>query len=558
MNEIDFFAMFYTTLGGLGLFFLGLSYLSESLQSLASNFIKKLINVATSNRITAVVVGIILTAIVQSSSISTVMVVGLVNAGLMNLMQAIGVILGANIGTTITGWILVIKIGKYGLLLIGLGIFPMLFSKKTNVASIGKCILAMGLIFQGLSFMSSAFKPLRTYEPFISNLELFDAQSMLSVLGCIAIGCVLTVVIQSSSAMLGITIALASTGSITYPTAAALVFGENIGTTITALLASVGANTSAKRAAYSHAIFNIFGVSLMILIFQPYISFIDSIVPGLPDSLDSNGTKPFISAHIAMVHTFFNVTATIAALPLIGYIARAVTWLVPSSEKTEARSLKHIHTGVASNSEVALNMVELELGDMFKLIDKLFLNTKDYLSSKKNNKELLDKIYDLEEVSDKVNAEVREFCCSIIEGEMTQEQSYRAYALNRVANEVESIADYCLSISKYKCELYEKKIDLSKEAWEDIYAYFNSVYSFYSKASKSISPQSQSVLKELKQEAMLLKSDADKMKGNHLARMKNGSCNPIPAIVFSDIAVSMRRVKNHSVNLIEAINRQSL
>ena len=156
MENIDFFKMFYTAVGGLGIFFLGLRFLSESLQSMAGSFIQRLINVATSNRFTAVIVGIVVTMIVQSSSISTVMVVGLVNAGLMKLTQAIGVILGANIGTTVTGWILVLKVGKYGLLLIGLGVFPMLFSKRSKFSSAGKCLLALGLIFLGLSFMSGA------------------------------------------------------------------------------------------------------------------------------------------------------------------------------------------------------------------------------------------------------------------------------------------------------------------------------------------------------------------------------------------------------------------
>jgi phosphate:Na+ symporter len=553
MEEIDLFKVFYTALGGLGVFFLGLSFLSESLQSIAGNFIKRLINLATSNRITAVIVGVLVTAIVQSSSISTVMVVGLVNAGLMNLTQAIGVILGANIGTTITGWILVVKIGKYGLLLVGLGIFPMLFSKKAKLAATGKCFVALGLIFQGLSFMSGAFKPLRSYEPFISNLTMFDAQTVFSVLGCVLIGCILTFVIQSSSAMLGITIALAATGSISYPTAAALVLGENIGTTITALLASVGANKSAKQAAFSHAIFNVCGVCIMVLFFKQYISFVDSIVPGIPDELSPDGSKAHIAAHIAMGHTLFNVTATIIAIPLLGYLAKLVTWLVPANEKEE-HHLEYIGTAGTANTEVALNMVELELQNMVKIVEDLFCQSERYLLAREHDQKLLDRIYKLEKISDNINSEITDFCCKIVEGKLSLEQSVRAYALIRAANELESVADYCHSIASYRHRLFRNDLDFSESAWAEVNGYFVEIHQFFSKIIEALPDLNKEKIEALSGTARELNDKADEMRTSHLERMRQGSCKPLPALTFSDMAVAMRRVKNHSVNLYEAMS----
>ena len=237
---IEPFKMGYTAIGGLGIFILGMKYLSDSLQSLSGGLIRKAISSVTTNRFLAVIVGLVVTTFVQSSSITTVMVVGLTNAGLMQLSQAIGVILGANIGTTITGWILAVKVGKYGLLLIAIGVFPMLFSKNDRFSATAKVLVALGMIFFGLEIMSGAFKPLRSDEGFMNLMLTLDAQSLFSILGCVAIGCVMTMIIQSSSAMLGITIALALTGAIPLYTAVALVMGENIGTTITAQFAAIG------------------------------------------------------------------------------------------------------------------------------------------------------------------------------------------------------------------------------------------------------------------------------------------------------------------------------
>ena len=257
---MDTFKIIYTLLGGLGIFFFGMKQMSDALQQAAGDVITRVINSLTSNRILAVTVGVIVTMIVQSSSVTTVMVVGFVNAGLMQLTQAIGVILGSNIGTTITGWIISIKVGKYGLLFIGLGIFPSLFSKNNKIQNIGRVVFGVGMIFFGLQLMSGAFKPLRTNEEFLNMISYFSGNHYGSYLASILVGCLLTVIVQSSSAMLGITIALSVSGVISFSTAVALVLGENVGTTITALLASVGTSTNAKRAARAHALFNLFGV----------------------------------------------------------------------------------------------------------------------------------------------------------------------------------------------------------------------------------------------------------------------------------------------------------
>src|SRR5690606_10140854 len=214
------------------------------------------------------------------------------------------------------------KVGGYGLLFIGVGMFPMMAGKSDRTVAIGTTLAALGLIFTGLEFMSGAFAPLREDEGFISYLHLFDAQTLPGLLGCVAIGCLLTVIIQSSSAMLGITITLASTGIIDFNTAVALIIGENIGTTITAQLAVIGANTSAVRAARAHAIFNILGAVVFVMMFKYYVVFIDWLVANPANAVSEDGSRPYIAWHIAIAHTMFNVLNVLIWIPLITFLVK--------------------------------------------------------------------------------------------------------------------------------------------------------------------------------------------------------------------------------------------
>ena len=267
----------FAVCGGLGIFLLGMKNMSEGMQAVAGERLRKMIGAITNNRLMASGVGSLVTCIIQSSSVTTVMVVGMVNASIMTLTQAIGVILGANIGTTITGWILVVKIGKYGLPLLGIAAFFYLFSKKDKIRFLAMFLMGLGMVFFGLELMKNGFAPIKEMEGFVEWFHRFSPDSYLGVWKCVLVGAALTAVVQSSSATLGITIALALTGTIDYVTAAALILGENIGTTITAFLASLGAFTNARRAAYAHVVFNVIGVFWITLLFVPYTNLISRI-----------------------------------------------------------------------------------------------------------------------------------------------------------------------------------------------------------------------------------------------------------------------------------------
>lgn len=546
------FEMAYTALGGLGIFFLGMKFLSESLQALAGDLIRKIINLLTTNRILAVLVGTLVTTIVQSSSVTTVMVVGMVNAGLMNLAQAIGVIFGANIGTTITGWIIAIKVGKYGLLFLALGSFPMFFIKNDRWKSTGKLLVALGFVFIGLKTMSGAFKPLRNDHTFTSYLHLFTADSYFSLLGCILIGCLLTMIIQSSSAMLGITIALASTGTISFQTAMGLVLGENIGTTITALLASIGTNITAKRAARAHAVFNVLGVFAMSFLFWKYVHLVDWVIAGDPNFMATDGSKPNIAAHIAAGHSLFNVTATILFLPLLGYLAKFVTWITPGDEKKEKSSFLPIPNAAVAPA-LGLEQAELSVNQMMDELKSLIKNTQKYIALEEDNPKLMDKIVKAENLFDTQQKDITLFLVNLLESPLTTEQSALAYALIRQADEIESVSDYCVKLAKLYLKTMKDKKGVSANAKREMQELLEEVERFYDKALNYSKSKDSGDIENFEVTKNQINHQAKRVRENHLKRIKDGKCSALAGLAYSDMIVAARRIKDHSVNIIEAV-----
>ncbi len=551
---MDTFKIIYTLLGGLGIFFFGMKQMSDALQQAAGDVITRVINSLTSNRILAVTVGVIVTMIVQSSSVTTVMVVGFVNAGLMQLTQAIGVILGSNIGTTITGWIISIKVGKYGLLFIGLGIFPSLFSKNNKIQNIGRVVFGVGMIFFGLQLMSGAFKPLRTNEEFLNMISYFSGNDYGSYLASILTGCLLTVIIQSSSAMLGITIALASTGVIGFNTAAALVLGENIGTTITAILASVGTSTNAKRAARAHAIFNILGVLIIFSILPMYLSFIEWLVPGVADQTLADGSKPNIAQHIAASHTFFNVTATLVFLPFLGVLAKLVTKITPEKEGEVKPAL--ILVGEASEvlPATAIVQADSEVKKMKDILDRMQLVTLSYLEKGKT-KDLV-KVKDYEQITDNIQKEVTVFLGKVMEKPMSPDQSKHTQALIKIADEYESIADYLERIVSYKSKLKEDA--LKGKSLEEYDKFMTNIWDFFQLSTVGFFDAEKHDMDLVTRKSEELRIWANDMRDRHLDRVSKGEYEPISALTYSDMVVALRKIRAHGLNVaytLEMLNK---
>lgn len=551
---MEIFKLIYSVLGGLGIFFYGMKSLSEALQSVAGDVIKNVINHLTKNRFVAVLVGLIVTTLVQSSSVTTVMVVGFVNAGLMQLTQAIGIIFGANIGTTITGWIISIKVGKYGLLFIGLGIFPLLFGKTNNWRQIGRVFFGIGMIFFGLMIMSDAFKPLREMPSFIDSISYFSGQNYPAYFASILVGCALTMIVQSSSAMLGITIALATTGIIHFHTAAALVLGENIGTTITAILASVGGNINARRAARAHAIFNLLGVVVVFSIFPIYIHFIEWIVPGDANFVSSTGEFTNIAVHIATGHSIFNIVATIIFLPFLNHLAKFVTKITPETSKDTQHHLIMLGEPRDMIPATSLAQAKAESNKMKEIVDRMYHLIFDLFNNKIEASEVektLLKINDYEQITDNIQKEVTVFLVKLQEVALTSKQSREAQIMIKVVDELESVADYLAGLANYTRRVSLQDL-FTDDAGLDFHTFFTEVEDYYKMISNKFVKNEFFDISVLKRKSEELRVRANTIRDRHLERVAKGEFPALSALTFSDMIVSLRKIRSHCENIAEA------
>ncbi len=414
--------------GGLGIFLLGMKNMSDGMQAVAGSSLRRMINAVTNNRFLATAVGVAVTCFVQSSSITTVMVVGFVNSGVMQLTQAIGVIMGANIGTTITGWILVLQVGKYGLPMTGAAAFVYLFSKGDRWRYVAMTIMGLGMVFFGLEIMKDACAVVKELPEFEAWFKAFDADTYAGVLKCALVGCAVTTVVQSSSATLGITISLASQGIISYPTAAALVLGENIGTTITAFLASIGTTTNARRAAYFHVIFNLLGVIWITAIFRWYIALIQQIVGGDVAEVvlvEGSQTYPNTVAAIAATHTLFNIANTCLFILFVPQMAKFLIWLVPGRGFVEKPRLTDLDIRMLETPLLAIEQSRKEILKMADGCSKMLGWLADLLQQDQPDKALADRLRNREKILDAAQDEIAEFVTNLLSGNISHRNGRR-------------------------------------------------------------------------------------------------------------------------------------
>jgi phosphate:Na+ symporter len=549
---MEAFTIIYTLLGGLGIFFFGMKFMSDGLQAVAGDVIRKIINSLTQNRIMAVAVGLIVTCIIQSSSVTTVMTVGFVNAGLMNLTQAIGVILGANVGTTITGWIIALKIHSFALLLVGIGFIPGLFSKTEKWQHLGKSLLGVGLLFLGHDFMSGAFLHLRENISFMDSIAYFAGQNYGAYVASILMGCLLTMIVQSSTAMLGITMALATSGVIPYQTAICMMLGENIGTTITAVLAAFGANVNARRAAWSHALIKIFGVTVVLFILPSFIHAVDLIIPQDPNNMDDNGTFPFASQHIALAHTLFNFGSAILLLPFVNHLANLVTKLTPEKHEKEVPHL--LVLGDPSNMLPAASMAqaESELRKMKEIVERMYKMNRDFWYQENYDPKMLAKIIDYERITDNIHKEITVFLCYVMEKPMSHHQSEQIQAMIKITDELESVADYIERLANYR-ERFKNNEKLSGESRTEFFQFMDDVWNFFQLVGDGLDNGETLDMSAIEAKSHELQLWADSMREKHLDRISKGTYLPVTALTYSDMVVALRKIRAHSFLMAGAI-----
>jgi phosphate:Na+ symporter len=552
--EFNWFNIIFLFFGGLGFFFYGMKQFSESLQSMGSGLIKKVLSSLTANRFLGIISGLIITCLVQSSSVTTVMTIGFVNAGLMTLVQAISIIFGANIGTTVTGWIIAIKIGKYGIHMVGLGVFPMLFLKDERLQKLGRVIFGLGLVFYGLEVMGNSFKPLRTHEPFLNMLTYFDAKSFVSIMACVVIGCILTMVIQSSSASLGITIAMAAAGTITFETSVALVLGQNIGTTITAILAAVGTNTSAKRTAAAHSVFNVSGVLIMLFLFSPYINLIEWLMPNAANFTDAEGLRPYIGAHIAAAHTIFNVAATVIFIPFVRQLASIVERILPEPGYKEEKKLEFIGEPESVPPVVGIAQAYSELKKLGEVVDELFESATQYVLSEKECPKLREKVLKLEDITDNMQKEIMLFLCRLMERPLSGNQTIQVNSILSINDDLESVGDYCRSMVEFRKRLFDDNHELNDETTKELEHFSTGVHKLYQLINGQINEPVG--FKQGKFEGLFrqLKENGAEIKDSHLQRIKDRVYSPLSGLTFSDMIVALRKIMGHVSGMNKALN----
>lgn len=550
-------AFVFNVLGGLGIFLLGMKLMSEGMQAVAGNRLRQLISAVTNNKLIACGIGTAITCLIQSSSVTTVMVVGFVNGGFMTLMQAIGVILGANIGTTITGWILVLNIGKYGLPLIGISSFVYLFAKNERASYTAMAIVGIGMVFFGLETMSEGFKNPDVKQVLAHFFASMTGATYFGVLKCAVTGCIATMIVQSSSATLGVTIALAKSGIIEFEAAAALIMGLNIGTTITAFLASLGASTNAKRAAYAHIIFNIVGSVWLFPIFYQYIALIKHIIAGythLCGFFSGNSAAPLdITAQIALTHTGFNLINTIVFLPFMGILAKVVSFIVPDKQVEETPHLTFLDVKILDTPAIGIQQSQDEIIRMGEHVTKMLTMLRELITAEKIDPEKEKKLFHREEIMDIVQKEIVEFLSHILTGNISHEVVTAGRQQLRLADEYESISDYIAAILKLFLKMKDSNLQISDEGMQEILTIHHHVTEYIEYINEATKKGMRNILSESHTKGENITHMVKDYRDRHLERVSSKEVSPLNSLIYNDILTSYRKIKDHAQNIAESL-----
>ena len=436
-DEISWFFLAIGLLGGLSLFLYGMERMSDALKEVAGEKMKDILGMLSNNRIMGMITGAIVTAVIQSSSVTTVMLVGFVTANLMSLSQTIGIIMGSNIGTTITAQIVAFKVTKYALLLMAVG-FGMLFaSKREKIQQYGYMIMGLGMIFFGMGVMSDAMRPLRAYQPFLDLMT-----QMSNPVWGILVAALFTALIQSSSATTGVIIVLAMQGLISLPAGIALSFGANIGTCVTAFLASIGKPREAVRVSMVHVLFNVMGVLIFLPFIGPFAKFVVSISPSPPEGLTGlQATAAVLPRQVANAHTCFNLTCALLFLPLVSQMARFVFWLVPDKPLPEIEEIqpKYLNDMLMHTPSLALDAVRHEIKRMGKRVD--IMNTAIMPAVLTGNRGSLQAVREMDEEVDVLYKHIVNYLARVSKLKLNEYQTQEMLKLMGAVNDLEHIGD---------------------------------------------------------------------------------------------------------------------
>ncbi len=524
--------------GGLALFLYGMQMMSTGLESAAGNKMRVILERITANRLVGVAVGALITAVIQSSSAMTVMVVGFVNSGMMTLNQAVWIIMGANIGTTITGQLIALNVGEIAPLVAFLGVAGIVFIKNEKVKHIGEIMAGLGILFIGMDMMSGAMKPLAASEGFVSILTKFENP----LLGILA-GLIFTALIQSSSASIGILQALANSGVIGLHSAAFVLFGQNIGTCVTALLASAGAGTNAKRTTLVHVMFNVFGAALFTLlcIVTPLVSWVESWTPGA-------------ASQIANMHTLFNIVTTLLLLPVGTWLARIATWILKEKKVQDESAMKtlylldikHINTKKLSASVICMGGIRKELMRMLAFARSNVYEAFDVFAGQ--NREKCEVIEQREEYVDYLNKEISKYITSAVSFENTKAGSRIFNSLFSITGNIERISDHAVNIAGYSNLIAQKQIMFSAQANQELLEMQRTCETVFKllleKPADYVAWHEKVACMEQKIDDMTMQ-----FRDNMYGRIQSGNCSDEGSVLFSEMLTDFERVGDHALNI---------
>ncbi len=551
-----------TLIGSLGLFLYGMKLMSEALQKVAGDKMRSILAAMTSNRVKGVFTGILITALIQSSSATTVMVVSFVNAGLLSLVESVGVIMGANVGTTITAWLISIlgfkvSMSAISLPLIGFAL-PFLFASDRRKKNWGELILGFALLFIGLQFLKDSVPDIKHNPQILEFLQHYTGMGFGSIIIFMLIGTLLTILIQSSSATMALTLVMCNSGWISFDMAAAMVLGENIGTTITANMAAAVANTSAKRAALAHLIFNTFGVIWMLIVFNYFLHGISWVNQTLLD-----GGNPFVSASavpisLSLFHTFFNILNVLVLIWFANFIVRVVTWLVPSKEENDEEfKLQHIKTGTLSTPEASLFLAKQEIARYAESTQKMFGYVKDLFDndlSRKDFDKLFEKIEKKEDDSDNMEVEIANFLTSVSETRLSTDNSERVRAFFKMVSDIESVGDSILNISKAIKRKRDGKVEFTEDILENIHEMFDLVDEALKVMTINTEKQIASVnIKKAMEVEKAIDEYRTLLKAEHIRNVEANKYDYQTGVVYSDIFSECEKIGDFCINVTEAI-----
>lgn len=537
--NMDIQEMIFQFLGGLGIFLFAINYMGDGLQKAAGDRLRDILDRFTTNPLMGVLVGILVTILIQSSSGTTVITVGLVSAGLMTLRQAIGVIMGANIGTTVTAFIIGIDVGAYAYPILALGAICLFFFKKNKVQNVGQILFGFGGLFIGLELMSGGMKPLRDWQPFI---DLTVQMSDLPILGVI-VGTVFTLIVQSSSATVGILQGLYSEGLIPLEGALPVLFGDNIGTTITAILAALGASIAARRAAAVHVLFNVLGTIIFMIFLSLFTNYVEWIAGVL--NLDAK-------MQIAFAHGSFNVVNTLIQLPLVGVWAYIVTKLIPGEDsRIEYKPMYLDRNLIAKSPSVALGQAKMEILRMGEYSVQGLENTLTILKTK--DSKLMEKVYQIEEAINNLDRKSTEYLVELSKQPLSGHDSHIHHALFENIRDIERIGDHVENIIELLQFRESNRVRLSDDAKQELEEMFILTLDTVKKSLECLDTLDPELAKEVIAKEDEIDSMERTLRKRHIIRLNEGICTGDAGVVFADIVSNLERIGDHASNIAESI-----